>query len=217
MSRTLAFTADVAARLTGVSESRLRRWDNDGFYSPSYANPNRRSPYSRIYSFLDLVALRTISRINKLGVSIQKLKKVGEYIKELPNASWSSTRFFVAGQDVFFSHDEALIAVRPLGQRPISEIVNVDLEPIIIDTRERVEKLGERPPDQIGRVVRERYIMGGKPVIAGTRIPTATIVEFVQRGYTTEQIIQNYPRLVPEDIQAAIEEEARPTAHRRSA
>ena len=31
MTRTLAFTADVAARLTGLSKHQLHQWDNDGF------------------------------------------------------------------------------------------------------------------------------------------------------------------------------------------
>ncbi len=217
MNRTVAFTADVASRLTGLSQEKLRRWDNDGFYTPAYANPNRRSPHSRIYSFADLVALRTIARINELGVPITSLKKVDEFLKQLPDTSWANTRFYVAGEDVFFRHDDAMIALRPLGQRAIHDIISVDLQPIADDTRERVERLDERSPAQIGHIARDRYIMGGQPVISGTRVPTATIVDFVQRGYTDEQIIQNFPRLVPEDIRAAIAEEARLANGRRSA
>ena len=217
MNRTLAFTADVASQLTGLSQDKLRRWDNDGFFSPAYANPNRRSHHSRIYSFSDLVVLRTIARINELGVPIPRLQKVGEFLKDLPDTSWASTRFYVAGHDVYFRYDDAMIALRPLGQPAIDDIISVDLRPSADETRERVERLDERSPAQVGRIARDRYIMGGQPVISGTRVPTATIVDFVQRGYTDEQIIQNFPRLVPEDIQAAIAEEARRANGRRSA
>jgi uncharacterized protein (DUF433 family) len=118
---------------------------------------------------------------------------------------------------VFFRHDDAMVALRSLGQRAIHDIISVDLQPVADETRELVGRLDERSPAQIGRVARDRYIMGGQSVISGTRVPTATIVDFVQRGYTDEQIIQNFPRLVPEDIRAAIAEEARLANGRRSA
>lgn len=213
----MAFTLDEASRLTGLSESQIRRWDVDGFFQPAFADPNRNRPFSRIFSFLDLVALRTIARINERGVPIARIKRVGEFLKTLPEASWASTRFYVAGKDVFLSHDEALIAVNPLGQQAMKAIVSVDLQPIVVDTRERVQKLTERTSDQFGRVVRDRFIMGGQPVIDGTRIPTATIVEFVQMGYDTDRILRNFPRLVPADIAAALNEEASASSPKQSA
>lgn len=70
-----AFTAETAANLTGVSEDQLRRWDTDGFFVPTFADENRRRPYSRIFSYADLVALRTIAHLKELGVSQHALKK----------------------------------------------------------------------------------------------------------------------------------------------
>ena len=46
--------------------------------------------------------------------------------------------------------------------------------------------------------------MGNAPVLAGTRIPTSAVWSFHEDGYTTEQIIDQYPRLYPDDIRAAI-------------
>jgi len=48
-------------------------------------------------------------------------------------------------------------------------------------------------------------ILGGKPVIKGTRIPVYLILELVAAGYKTEDIIKEYPHLKKEDIKAAIE------------
>jgi len=56
-----AFTLGQVERLTGVTQNRLRRWDTTGFFAPAYAYENRRSPYSRIYSFQDVVGLRVIN------------------------------------------------------------------------------------------------------------------------------------------------------------
>jgi uncharacterized protein (DUF433 family) len=60
--------------------------------------------------------------------------------------------------------------------------------------------------------------MNDQPAFAGTRIPTATVYEFVHRGYTSQEIIREFPRLTPEDIAAAIREEGqRVVSHDRLA
>jgi uncharacterized protein (DUF433 family) len=47
-------------------------------------------------------------------------------------------------------------------------------------------------------------ILMGKPVIAGTRIPIYLILNLMASGYDEERIIQAYPILTREDIQAAL-------------
>ena len=48
-------------------------------------------------------------------------------------------------------------------------------------------------------------ILGGKPVIKGTRIPVYLILELLSAGYDFKRIIDAYPKLTEEDIRAAIE------------
>jgi uncharacterized protein (DUF433 family) len=48
-------------------------------------------------------------------------------------------------------------------------------------------------------------IMGGEPVIKGTRIPVRIIIELLAQGYTPERIIKDcYPHLTKEKILAAL-------------
>ncbi|MDP8227980.1 MAG: DUF433 domain-containing protein [Candidatus Electryoneaceae bacterium] len=56
-----------------------------------------------------------------------------------------------------------------------------------------------------GLVVSDPSIMMGKPVIIGTRITVELILEKLAAGETAQQIIESYPRLKPEAIQAALE------------
>lgn len=45
-------------------------------------------------------------------------------------------------------------------------------------------------------------IMGGKPVIHGTRVPVETILRKLGAGMTTDAILADHPRLTPDDIRA---------------
>jgi uncharacterized protein (DUF433 family) len=46
-------------------------------------------------------------------------------------------------------------------------------------------------------------VMGGKPVIKGTRIPVELILRKLGAGIEIEEILAGYPRLRREDIHAA--------------
>ncbi len=54
------------------------------------------------------------------------------------------------------------------------------------------------------RIVVDPKIMGGKPVIKGTRIPVYFILELLSNGWTIDDILKEYPHLSREDVLAAI-------------
>jgi uncharacterized protein (DUF433 family) len=56
-------------------------------------------------------------------------------------------------------------------------------------------------------------IMLGKPVIRGTRIPVELILRKLSEGTTEADLLDAYPRLTREDIQAAIRFAADTLAH----
>lgn len=198
-----AFTSDTVSRLTGLSVRQLHHWDRTNFFVPTFADPERRRPQSRVYSFDDVVGLRTIADLRRQGVSFPELKKVRRFFDSDHNRDWASRRFWVVGNRVFFSEGDAVVAARPLGQ--LVEPRVLELGPVAEDVRAAVRALGQRFKDQIGAVVRDRMIMGGAPIIAGTRIPTATVDWFYRNGYSIPDILQNFPRLTPDDIRAAVE------------
>lgn len=48
-------------------------------------------------------------------------------------------------------------------------------------------------------------ICSGKPVIKGTRIMVKNIIGMVAGGYTVDRILESYPELTREMVQAALE------------
>lgn len=48
-------------------------------------------------------------------------------------------------------------------------------------------------------------VMMGKPVIKGTRITVAAIVEELASGYTVADVMQAHPNLTEKDIMAALQ------------
>ena len=45
---------------------------------------------------------------------------------------------------------------------------------------------------------------GGTPVVKGTRIPVAVILDQLANGEKWESLLEGYPELTPEDIQAVL-------------
>ena len=58
---------------------------------------------------------------------------------------------------------------------------------------------------QPGLIQSNPNIMMGKPVIAGTRITVELIIEKLAAGESVEQLLEAYPHLTRESIQAALE------------
>jgi uncharacterized protein (DUF433 family) len=207
MDEMLAFTVDDMQRLTGLSERQLRYWDKTGFFSPQVAEDDLRRPFSRIYSFRDIVGLRTIAELRE-RVPLQELRRIGKWLHERHDTPWASLRFYLVGRRVFFDDPETdtPTATRPAGQAAFKKTV-FDLEPIVHNMREASKRLREREPSQIGKVTRHRYVMSNTPVLSGTRIPTSAIWHFHRAGYSVDMILQQYPRLTREDVVAAIAHE----------
>lgn len=54
------------------------------------------------------------------------------------------------------------------------------------------------------RIVRDRTICGGEPVIKGTRVTVRTILASLAEGATTEEILADFPTLTADDVRAVI-------------
>ncbi|MBW8640326.1 DUF433 domain-containing protein [Hoeflea sp. WL0058] len=205
-----AFSEEHVERLTGVSKQQLRYWDRTDFYRPEMSDDNRRVAFSRIYSFRDIVQLRILNVLrNQYNVPLQHLRKVSQELSYLSEDKWTATELFVLNRRVIFAEP---------GTEKYREIVSgqyiigLPLRTVVSDTREAVAQLSKREPSDMGQIEKKRNVSRNAAVIAGTRIPVSTIVEFHKAGYSPEQIIKEYPSLTKADVEAAIKFEGRNAA-----
>lgn len=196
-----AFSEHDAARLSGLSEHQIKLWDRTNFFKPSMAEENRRLPFSRVYSFRDLVSLRVLGHLrNTHKVPLQHLRKVSEKLHDMGDAKWTATTLYVLGRRVVFTdpRDEMRKEVVS-GQR----VFDIPLRVAISDTRQAIEALNRRDESNKGRVVQQRFVMQGDPVFDGTRIPVATVLRYLEAGYDAAGIIEAFPDLTEADVEAA--------------
>jgi len=54
-------------------------------------------------------------------------------------------------------------------------------------------------------IIVDLSILCGKPVIRGTRLAVEFVVGLLAKGWSVEQVIDNYPGVTREDVQACLE------------
>ncbi len=211
MSRILAFTGQQVGRLTGLSPRVLRYWEETGVYRASYIDDRPRVPFRRIYSFRDVVSLRTLALLRREHrVRLDDLRRTGAYLRETypdhPDP-WAELRFGVLNRRVIFRDPEsgAWLTVTPPGQT----VLPIDVAAIARATEREAARFTERRPEDIGAIVRHRYVLGNASRLAGTRIPTSAVWHFHEDGADAAAIRRAYPDLTVEDIAAAIAHEGR--------
>src|SRR5262245_2436479 len=90
------FTTQQVQRLAGVSLRMLRYWEQTDVFSATYIDERTRVPYRRIYTFRDLVSLRTLAVLRrKYRVRLDELRKAGQFLRQRYDAPWAELTFGV--------------------------------------------------------------------------------------------------------------------------
>jgi uncharacterized protein (DUF433 family) len=197
-----AFFADWASQLTGLSSRRIKVWNRDGVLRAQWPHDGR--PSGPMFSFRDIVGLRALAVLrDERHVPLRDLRCIGPWLREHQESPLENLRIHVDGRQVRLEETGSDGAATNGHGGDYSD--TLELAAVAAELRERIEAARHRRPEDIGRVVRNRRIQGNVPILAGTRIPTSSVWSFHEAGYNVEQIIEQYPRLYPEDIQAAID------------
>lgn len=186
----MSFPAEITSALSGATMSQLRTWR--GGSSPLLAPEYGVRP-KVLYSFRDVVALRTVVRLRK-EVSLQKVRKAFRAMKDMDLTEHPSRYTLVTDQDSIFLVDTegATDLVRKPRQRVLIDLYDVFApftnfkdEPVVdfLHPRKHLE-------------VREARA-GGWPTIADTRVPFDTIANLVADGDVDHRDVEHYYPGVP--------------------
>jgi uncharacterized protein (DUF433 family) len=209
------FSAEQACELARITDAQLRHWDKTGFFkSPRFAE--NAGVFTRVYSFRDVVGLRTVGDLRRRHVPWSELRELGKWFHDRYKEPWASLRFYVAGKRLYFkdpTSGELVSATKPTGQ--IAHAKLVEVKEIAARVGRAFNAMKRRRRDEYGKISRRKYVADSQSVVAGTRIPTELIWDCHQDGYTTEQILSDFPTLTAQDVHAAIHYEEQERRARR--
>lgn len=193
----LAFSVDHAAKVTGLSKVRLTRWDKLGFFSPEMTDPeDEGNPYARVYSYTDLVGLRTLAVLaDKHRLSLTELRKAHDVLAKHADKPWSQMQLSVLNRKIVYD-----LGGQPRDTEGQLAGKHVPMLTIASEVARRAEALRRRDNDQIGVFERHKFIAHNARVLAGTRIPVSAVESFIEAGYSDTAIVAEYPTLTKFDV-----------------
>lgn len=105
---------------------KVQRWANQGLITPSIHRGQGRGDWD-LFSFTDLVALKTATRMRQTGVSLQAIKKALLYLQRQDRSANLANTFLVSdGRDIYAKQgDEVRSLLRQPGQLVFAWVIDV--------------------------------------------------------------------------------------------
>ena len=214
-----AYGIEEAALYLQVPPATLRSW----FFGRDYPVKRGRARFQplirpasaegvRLLSFLNLVEAHVLSAIRQeFEVDLAAVRRALHFVeKRRPSRHPLADRSFETdGQDLFIRELGQLIAASSGGQKAMREILDAHLKRIDRDDRGMALRLylftrrGVHAPDAPRIVLVDPGVSFGRPVLAGTGIPTAVIAERFKAGETIADLAADYDRS-PGEIEEAL-------------
>lgn len=197
----MAYEPRLTAALSGVTLSQLAYWRTAHGDQPPLLEPETSRDRPVLYSFRDVIALRTVAYLRDT-TSLQKIRRAIETLRGLGETQHLSEYRLVAVDDsiaLVGGPDDAIDLVNRPGQRLIANMVDV------LGAFENLQ--GQKVPDFLRprrSLVVDEEVLGGIPVIEGTRIPFDIVAELVADGVPERGIRAYYPRVTASAARDAV-------------
>ena len=163
------FQISKVEQITGLTRRQISYWSNTGLVEAAVGPEKGKQP--RLWGFTELVALRTVRKLREQNVSVQKIRKVLEYIKntwpDLENHLAQLTFYVLGwGQEVLVlgpGESFPTSALRAQGQK-VLVLPGYEVEQEI---QEAVRELADEPlsPEEAEESARawQEYVEGKDP------------------------------------------------------
>lgn len=201
-------TAQVA-RLARIPLSTLYTWKKHGIIKPSVLIVDGDKTIEEGYSYADLTIIRIMRALREdqldltsAGVALRHLyERLGP-----PSKGWVNANVYLVGKRIYAYKldDWSTTAATQFGQR-VEERVFGDL---FRELKQQEEEGSILVPRDFNAFVEiNPRVMGGQPVVKGTRVPTSILSMLRRRGKTITEIAHLYRPIAKVTIAKAIEYE----------
>lgn len=185
----MQFSTPEAARLAGITDRKIRYWDQKGLVKPSgKATGHRR------YTFPDLVALKTIKALRDKGLSLQRLRRAIKYLRshypsDVGSRPLSGLMLLTDGVNVYLKTDA----------REIQEIItsqtvmwSVALGHLITETQRQTDELAIEWTETV-TVRRGKYQLkvSHDPEVGGYGVQCVELPGAIEQGDTAAEAVEN--------------------------
>ena len=137
--RPKGYHTGLVLKVVGISYERLNYWAKIGFIKPSVQEGGRRA--RRLYSFADLIRLKTAKNLLDNGISLQKLRKAMDYLKRCEpqiKEPLSQLKFLTNGRSLFTLTGDSGKAIDILNQNQL--VWSIAIGKISNEARKEVKK-----------------------------------------------------------------------------
>lgn len=191
-----ALRSRLVARLSGVSLRQLWLWHNSGLIRGQVLPGSPGSP--RLYSWVDYQKVRAARHLRDEDVSAQRTRDAIAYLDEHIPAWYLLPLHGFAGEPIMERRriNATVTSVTQL-------LVDWSILKGVLRTLQAEGPLGELR-EFSEHVTMDPSILGGNPVIKGTRLETQFIAVLVERGLPVAEIAETY-HLSPEQVKQALE------------
>lgn len=212
-----AYRVAEAALYLGIPAATLRYWVKGARYrtrrGTRSAVPLIRTPKPGVLSFLNLVEAHVLDAIRRQHkVSLQGVRRALDYlVKQFPSEHPLAEQSFATdGADLFVDQYGTLVNVSAGGQTALREMLRAHLRRIERDDKGLPVRLfpytRRSALDEPRRIAIDPRVQFGRPVLAGTGIPTEVIAERFKAGESLDDLARDYGR-TPDEIQEAVRAE----------
>ncbi len=220
-----AYGLAEAARYLRIPSTTLRAWTRGQHYRTSSGDARFFAPViilpdpdRPLLSFINLVEAHVLDAIRREHeISLQRVRRALRYLERTFDSTHplADQRFETDGVDLFIEHYGQLVNISQEGQLAIRRFLEAHLRRIERDPRGLVVRLypftRKRDPQEPRAVVIDPYVSFGRPILAGTGIPTAIIAERYKAGESVDDLAADYGRgrlEIEEAIRCELEVEA---------
>jgi uncharacterized protein (DUF433 family) len=215
--RTPAYTITEAAHYLRLPVTTLHAWCT----GQDYRSKGQTKRYHRVIrldgsgrdglSFLNLIEAHVLSGLRRIHhIPLPRIRRTLDWVSKRLNLSrpLAEARFATDGVNLYVDHIAELIDVERGAQIAMREIIETYLRRVERDPMGVPVKLypftRKEPTDDTGRaVVIDPAVAFGRPVLAGTRVPTAVLADRFKAGDALKDLADDY-RTTPQAIEEAL-------------